>query len=130
MLSYKEYLKEEYVTSAKDRNITHEIYVNPTSKEFKSIEGGSYSIIIDLPNKDVYVFSRLLLHEDAINALHREGVLKQFNYYKYWKEGFDSDKYLTMNIDGNNYYSDSLSDMVSRQIKDKKEEVISKVKNF
>ncbi len=128
MLSYKEYLLEKYITSGKDGDIVSDIYVNPTSKEIKEIGTDSLRFIIDLPNKDIYVFDSNLLHDEAVILLHRTGVLTEFNYTKYWKEGLDSDKYLTMAVEDDSYYSDSISDMIHRQPNDKKKEIIDKVK--
>lgn len=120
MKSYKEYLKEEYLTSGKHSNQTYEFFINPSDKEVKQL-GINLRAFIDTHEKDIIVFSADLLHEDAIRILHRDNILKDFNYESYWRTGRDSDRYISLTMEPNNYYSDSLTDMLYR-IKNKENE--------
>lgn len=120
MKSYKEYLKEKYLTSGKYGSQTYEFFVNPSDKEVKQL-GTDLRAFIDTHEKDIIVFSAYLLHEDAIKILHNNNILNDFNYESYWKTGRDSNRYISLTMEPNNYYSDSLTDMLYR-IKKKENE--------
>jgi len=126
--SDSENILEKYLTSMKHRGDIFDIYVNPSDKEVKEIGTNDLRFIFDLPNKELYVFNAGILHDEAITILHREGILTQFDYTSYWKTGKDSDKYLTMSKEGGEYFSDSLSDMISRVKGEEKEKTIENVK--
>lgn len=120
MKSYKEYLKEEYLTSGKYSNQTYEFFINPSDKEVKQL-GTDLRAFIDIQQNIIVVFSAELLHEDAIRVLYQNNTLKDFNYDLYWRTGKDSDRYISLTMEPNNYYSDSLTDMLYR-IKKKENE--------
>lgn len=130
MKSYKEYLQEKYLTSGNYREQTFEFFINPSDKEVKEL-GNDLRAFIDIDKKDIIVFNGYLLHEDAIKILHQNNILKDFDYESYWKTGKDSDRYISITMEPNNYYSDSLSDMLFRiKKKDNEEEIKNGVKKL
>lgn len=111
MVKFSELFQEEFLTGEKIRGSYYEIFVNPTKEEVRDL-GDSYRVIIDAKEKRIYVTDSDLLHYDMARIIKGEGYLSGFNYDDYWKRGKGVDRIITMNIDGMEYYSDSLTDII------------------
>jgi hypothetical protein len=70
-------LLEKYLTAFKVDNRPTEIFVNPSKKDFLTIDEsihdeGSYRFIADAKNKDVYLFSPRAFHKKVWEQLSKE----------------------------------------------------------
>jgi len=90
ILNFKNEIKEEFKTRVKSFNQKeqYEVYINPTQSEIKEIiKETNYDrlrYIIDVKEKNVYVFSAHSLHMPVARALN---IPYDYNYVKTSKEG-------------------------------------------
>lgn len=128
MKSYKEWLTEDFATGFKLNGDYHELYLNPSKSEIQGFNK-NIRLILDSDDKKLYASSGDVLHDDSIKALKADGMLSDFNYNSYWRDGKGIDRYLTFVIEGDDYYTDSITDLFFNDRGNKEQNVIN-IKKF
>jgi len=128
MKTYKEWLAEDFATGFKDRGTYQEVYVNPSKSEIQGFDK-NIRLILDSEERKLYASSGDVLHDDSIKALKADGMLLDFNYDAYWRDGKGIDRYLTFVIESDDYYSDSITDLFFNDRGNKEQNIIN-IKKF
>jgi len=77
-MRYLKYLNEEYMTGSG----IQPIFVNPNNKELREAAGSEKEcrFFVDVLNKNLYVWYYRMLHEEASEALYKEGIDNKYPY--------------------------------------------------
>jgi len=114
-------LLEIFIDSLKYNRNTIEIYKNPDKKEILKINNDTIRFIIDIPNKNIYVFDSDMLHDSVARKLRIPYTIKNKDYI--FGEGFIRDGKLYPNL------LDMVSTFRDRYLKIKNEKWIKKYLN-